>query len=113
MSTKNNNVSDSDTTKESAAGEKEKVRYKGLTKFTYVGPSLPGGRLKSNTILEGTYAEITEYYKEAIELYPNVANLIVPVSQLAESRVKIKKSGNLMYNYYTEVDDAIKPEGEE
>jgi len=89
------------------------VQYEGVTNFVYIGASLPNGRLKSNTVLIGTYAEITEYYKEAIELYPPVAKLIVPVSQLAESREKAKKGGNLIHKYCQEVADLITPKGEE
>jgi len=113
---KNKNVSDSDTNNPAAETENAAVntgRYEGVTNFAYIGPSLPGGRLKSNTVLCGTYAEITEYYKEAIELYPSAARLIVPVARLAESREKIKTSGNLLYNYNEEIAAAIKTKGVE
>jgi len=88
-------------------------KNEGATTFAYIGPALPNGRLKSNTILVGTHAEITEYYKETIELYPSVAKLIVPVSRLAESREKAEKSGNLLNKYCQEVAEAIKPKGED
>lgn len=101
------------TTENTPATPPEKTRYEGVKNFTYIGPSLPGGRLKSLTVLGGTYAEITDYYKEAIALYPNVARLIVPVTRLAEAREKTQTSGNLMYNYYQEVAAAIKAKGEE
>lgn len=90
-----------------------KARYEGITNFAYIGPSLPGGRLKSLTVLGGTYAQITDYYKEAITLYPGVARLIVPVARLAEAREKTQTSGNLMYNYYQEIAATIKAKGEE
>jgi hypothetical protein len=76
---------------------------KKIEKFIYVGPSLPAGRLKSNTILEGTHKEITEHYKDAIELYPNVARLIIPVSELSTALERITKSGNLMNKYCTDI----------
>ena len=108
-------VSDSDTTTNAPEGATPngKGRYEGVTNFAYIGPSLPGGKLQSNTVLCGTYAEITEYYKDAIEIYPSAARLIVPVTRLAESREKIKTSGNLLYNYNTEIAAAIKARGEE
>lgn len=123
---KNNqsNVSETDTINAAAtettqnegsgtAAPTEKARYEGVTAFVYVGPSLPGGRLKSNTVLSGTYAEIAEYFKDAIALHPSVARLIVPVSRLAEAREKTQNSGNAMYKYYTEVTAAISAKGEE
>ena len=123
MATNKKDVSDSDTI--NTAGNTEaaapagattadkKPMYDGGTNFAYIGPSLPGGRLKSNTVLGGTYAEITEYYKEAIDLYPSVAKLFVPVSRLAESREKAEKGGNLINRYYNEVAAAIVPKGDE
>ena len=125
MATNKKGVSDLDT--ENTAAEAEsgvayaedapaaptKTRYEGVTNFAYIGPSLPGGRLKSNTILSGTHAEITAYYAEAITLYPNAAKLIVPVARLAEFREKVQTSGNVMYNYYAELAAAISAKGEE
>lgn len=90
-----------------------KTKYEGVTTFAYVGPSLPGGKLKSNTVLSGTYAEITAYYAEAITLYPGVERLIVPVARLAEAREKTQSSGNVMYKYYTEIAAAINAKGAE
>ncbi len=81
----------------------EKAQYEGVTNFVYIGPSLPSGQLKSNTVLNGTYKQITEYYKDTIELYPSIAKLIVPVTRLAEARGKTQTSGNIMYNYYQEI----------
>lgn len=121
-------VSDSDTTAESvttaenAAESMEaatadtaliKARYEGVRNFVYIGPSLPGGRLKSLTVLSGTYAQIADYYKETIALYPSIERLIVPVARLAEAREKTQTSGNLMYNYYQEIAAEIKEKGEE
>ena len=123
MAKNQNNVSDLDTENTESAAETtqanthsappEGERYKGVTTFAYIGPSLPGGRLKSNTVLSGTYAEITGYYKEAVTLCPSVAKLIVPVSQLAQSREKTQKSGNIMHKYYMDVVAAINTKGEE
>jgi len=116
------NVSDSDTTQtttetvadnaaETTPAPAPKPLYEGIKNFVYVGTALPGGRLKSNTVLVGTYAEITEYYKDVIKEYPGVAKLIVPTARLAESREKVQKSGNLLNKYYQEIAEAIKAKG--
>lgn len=112
----NKKVSDSDTENTVATTtppEAERERYAGLKTFAFVGPSLPGGKLKSNTVLNGTYAEITEYYKDAIALYPSAEKLIVPVARLAEAREKTQNSGNVMYKYYQELAAAIQAKGDE
>lgn len=119
MATNKKSVSDLDTENTAAEGKEttattpKSERYAGVKTFAYVGPSLPGGKLKSNTILSGTYAEITGYYKEAITLYPGAEKLIVPVSRLAETREKTQNSGNVMYKYYQELAAEIKAKGEE
>ncbi|GHU42202.1 hypothetical protein FACS1894111_05730 [Clostridia bacterium] len=91
----------------------KKAQYDEITNFVYVGPSLPGGRLKSLATLGGTYEEIKDYYKEAVALFPKVERLIVPVSQLAEARAKTQTSGNILHNYYRDVISAIQTKGEE
>lgn len=98
---------------EAATPAADNERYTGITNFVYVGPSLPGGRLKSLTTLNGTYTQIMDYYQETIALFPNVARLIVPVTRLAEAREKIQKGGNLMYNYYHQVTANIQAKGDE
>lgn len=117
MATNKKIVSDSDTENTAAASETtappEAERYAGIKTFAYVGPSLPGGKLKSNTVLGGTYAEITEYYKDAITLHPGAEKLIVPVARLAEAREKTQNSGNVMYKYYQELAAAIQAKGDE
>jgi hypothetical protein len=90
-----------------------RARYEGVTAFVYIGPSLPDGRLKNNTILSGTYEQVTGYYADAIGAYPSVARLIVPVARLAESREKTQTSGNVMHKYYQDVTAAIKAKGVE
>ena len=102
-----------ETTPQAATPPDNKPPHDGVTSFVYVGPSLPGGRLKSNTVLSGTYAEITGYYKEAIDLFPAVARLFVPVSRCAESREKAEKSGNLINRHYQEIIAAITAKGDE
>ena len=112
-----NNVQTTDATAaenaEAENPEVKKVKYEGVTSFVYAGPTLPGGRLKKYTVLSGTYAEITEYYKEAIALYPSVERLIIPAARFAEARDKTQVSGNILYNYYQEIAAAIQAKGDE
>ena len=91
----------------------KKARHAGVTTFVYIGPSLPNGRLMSNTILSGNFEAVTEYYKDAIEEYPSVEGLIVPLSQLADSKAKASKSGNGVYNRCQKVLGEIKAKGVE
>ena len=88
------------------------VQYEGITNFAYVGPTLPRGKLKSNTILCGTFAQVTEYFKDAIALYPGVEKLFVPVNRLAETRERLQKGGNLINRHVQEVEAAIKAEAQ-
>ncbi len=117
MATTKKEVSVSDTENTVAATENtaatpEKERYAGIRNFVYVGPSLPGGKLKNNTILSGSYAEITAYYGEAITLYPGVEKLIVPVTRLAEAREKVKNGGNALHEHFQAITAAVKAKGE-
>lgn len=100
-------VSDSDTAKAAEA-----AKYNGVKNFVYVGPSLPGGRLKSNVVLIGTYAEIMEYHKEAVSRYPGVERLFVPVSSLADAKAKLQNGGNALSKYYQDVAAKIRTKGD-
>ena len=81
--------------------------YEGITSFAYIGPAMPDGRLKSNTVLVGTYGQITEYYRDVIEQFPRTRRLFVPTEHLAESREKTKTSGNLLNRCFKEIEKAI------
>lgn len=67
--------------------------------MVYIGPSIPGGKLKSNKIFIGTKQEIEGELSGVIEEYPMVKQLIVPISQLAEKKAKVKTSGNILHKY--------------
>lgn len=41
-----------------------------VVKLVYVGPTLPNGQLKQNSIFEGTEKEIKEELKKVLEKYP-------------------------------------------
>lgn len=89
------------------------ARNESAKTFVYVGPSLPGGKLKSNTVLSGTHEEIAKYFEEALALYPLAARLIVPAARLAEAREKLQSDGNSMFNQYAALVAAIGKKGVE
>lgn len=100
---KNNNVSDLDT-KSRAENVVNGIQHnESTTSFVYIGPSLPGARLMANTVLSGTRKDISQYYKDVIERYPNVEKLIVPVGKLSESRAKVRTSDNILSKYYSDL----------
>ncbi len=116
---KNNNsaVSESDTTasveapvvnKSQSGNESPKTAEKS---FAYIGPPIPGGRLMTNAILNGTKEDIIGYYKDVVERFPNVEKLIVPVERLAESRTKIRSGGNVLSKYYNDLLNQIRQKG--
>lgn len=78
--------------------------------YIYIGPSLPKGKLKSNTVLQGTKEEVEEHLKEIAEEYPEVKRLIVPTSRLGESKMKLKAQGNGLYNSYTKIAERMRGE---
>lgn len=67
--------------------------------MVYIGPSLPGGKLKSNKIFIGTKQEIEVELSGIIEEYPMVKHLLVPINQLAEKKAKVRTSGNILHKY--------------
>lgn len=78
--------------------------------YIYIGPSLPKGKLKSNTVLQGEREEIEEHLKEILEEFPEVKRLIVPTSKLGESKAKLKAQGNSLYNSYEKVEATMRGE---
>lgn len=75
--------------------------------FVYIGPTLPGGKLKSNTVLCGGMEEIKKYYGEVLEDFPQVTRLIVPVQKLGELKTKVQTPGNIINKYYNDIVSAI------
>lgn len=71
--------------------------------FVYIGPTLPNGKLKSNTVMQGGFAEICEYLSEVIEEYPQIKHLIVPVHKFAEQKSKVNEKGNLINKYCNDI----------
>ncbi|GHV18180.1 hypothetical protein FACS189425_06220 [Clostridia bacterium] len=75
--------------------------------YVYAGPALPTGELKNNAILKGTLDSIKEAYSDVIEKYPHIGHLVVPVSKLAETREKLKRTDNILGKYYAELTIAV------
>ena len=84
-----------------------------VEKLVYVGPQLPRGRLKTNTIFEGTRDQIlaSPEMVEVLKRYPLVKNMLVPVSKLAEAKRKIAAGGNALHKFYTDIASLAAAEG--
>ena len=83
-------------------------------KLIYVGPQLPRGRLKTNTIFEGATREqiiASPELAEVLKRYPLVKNMLVPVSKLAEAKQKIQAGGNALHKFYTDIASLAATEG--
>ncbi len=96
--------------------EPEKPQEKpqeGRETLVYVGPSLPRGMLKQNSIFVGTREEVEKSLEEAIKKYPMAKNMLVPVSKLAEAKVKIASKGNILHKYYADIVSLIGAEFKE
>ncbi len=81
--------------------------------LVYVGPSLPRGLLKQNSIFVGTREEVEKSLEEVISKYPMAGKMLVPVSKLAEAKVKIASKGNILYKYYADIVSLIGAEFKE
>ena len=78
--------------------------------LVYVGPSLPRGMLKQNSIFVGTREEVEKSLEEAIKKYPMAGKMLVPVSKLAEAKIKIASQGNILHKYYADIVSLISAE---
>ena len=100
MAIKKNTTEPGETTSgaaQNAAGVKD------YQHFVYIGPTLPGGKLKCNTVLCGGMAEIKAYYSDVLEDYPQIERLIVPVHKLGEMKEKVQTPGNIINKYYGDI----------
>lgn len=64
----------------------------------YLGPSIRGA-IQYGAIIQGTHNEAVKIHAQLIERFPPMKNLIIPSEMLPEARVKIKTSGNALYEY--------------
>lgn len=79
-------------------------------KLVYVGPTLPKGQLKQNTIFIGTQQEIEKELGTVLAKYPIAKNLLVPVASLAAAKVKVKTPGNVLHKWSADIASLITAE---
>ena len=70
--------------------------------FVYVGPTVQG-IVQAGTIYTGTRNAVLEKFREAAERFPDIGELIVRDTELAEARKKIKTGGNALANAYRSI----------
>lgn len=70
--------------------------------FVYVGPTVQG-IAQAGTIYTGTKTAVLEKFREAAERFPDIGELIVRDTELAEARKKIKTGGNALANAYRSI----------
>ncbi|MBS6063677.1 MAG: hypothetical protein KH972_07400 [Peptostreptococcaceae bacterium] len=75
--------------------------------YCYIGPNLPDGTLKKNSLIIGTKASIKEKYKDEIEKYPQLERLMVTVESLSEAKTKIATEGNILNKYFNDITSVI------
>ncbi len=75
-------------------------------KLIYIGPTLPGAMLIGNKIFEGTREEIKKELSGALEKFPLIERLLVPVAELAEKKNKVKTAGNILNKHYSDIASA-------
>jgi hypothetical protein len=80
---------------EPVAEEKEQL--------VYIGPAIPGGKLRPAQIVTGTDEQIGAFLGGMTESYPEIKHLLVRVSALAEASKKVRKKGNNLHKYYEDV----------
>lgn len=98
-----------DTEPEEGSREKtEDTGAEGYNMYVYTGPSLPRGQLKENAVFRGEKEDVKAYLKDAIEKYPQIERLIVPVPLLGAYRAKVKTPGNIAHKYYNDIVSAIR-----
>lgn len=91
-------TNDTEKTVETANTAPEEV-----VKLVYVGPTLPKGQLKQNSIFEGTEKEIKKELEKVLEKYPLAEKMLVPVRNLAEAKRKVGTAGNITNKWYADI----------
>ena len=83
---------------------KEKANTTSETvKLIYIGPNLPKAMLQCNKIFEGTAEEIEKELANVLEKFPLVRKMLVPISELAEKKDKVRTAGNIYNKYYADL----------
>lgn len=77
-----------------------------VVKLIYIGPNLPKAMLQCNKIFEGTEEEIDKELSFILEKFPLVKKMLVPTTELAEKKDKVKTAGNVYNKYYSDLQAA-------
>ena len=85
------------TTEEKATETANK--QEGTVKLIYIGPNLPKAMLQCNKIFEGTKEEIKKELSFILEKFPLVEKMLVPTTELAEKKDKVKTTGTVSYTH--------------
>lgn len=99
--------------KPSDSPEREPQKMAEKVTLVYIGPTLPAGWLKSNSVFTGTMPEIEKELETVLGKYPAVKKLFVPVGQLADKKEKIRTPGNILNKYYADIVSDIAAHGRE
>lgn len=101
------------TTETEKAVETANTAPEEVVKLVYIGPTLPKGQLKQNSIFEGTEKEIKKELKKVLEKYPLAEKMLVPVRNLAEAKRKAGSAGNIMNKWYADITSGMAGEFKE
>ena len=77
--------------------------WEGYSQFVYIGPSLPGGLLKKNAVMIGTFEEIKTYLAPVLEKFPQAERLIYPVEKAGYAMKKAQAQGNIIHKCYADL----------
>mgnify|MGYP001054797342 FL=1 len=91
---------------EAAAAPQDGARRKlweGYSQFVYIGPSLPGGLLKKNAVMIGTFEVIKTYLAPVLEKFPQAERLIYPVEKAGYAMKKAQAQGNIIHKCYADL----------
>lgn len=77
--------------------------WEGYSQFVYIGPSLPGGLLKKNAVMIGTFEQIKAYLAPVLENFPQAERLIYPTEKAGYAMKKAQAQGNIIHKCYTDL----------
>ena len=89
------------------------TQYDGYSKFIYMGPSIPLGRLKERAVLEGSFSQVMDFISQEVEAFPQVRHLVIPINRLGEYATKVSNKGNIINKYYYDIVSLIKKDSKE
>lgn len=77
--------------------------WEGYSHFVYIGPSLPGGLLKKNAVMIGTFEQIKAYLAPVLEKFPQAERLLYPVEKAGYAMKKAQAQGNIIHKCYADL----------